>query len=53
MSFVLACRECGSNDVALGSPANDDVQIACRECGYVLGTWGELKAQVSSEQDAS
>lgn len=53
MSFVLACRKCGSNDVALGSPANDDSQIACRECGQILGTWGELKARVFRDQDAS
>ena len=42
----LSCAECGSNRIDIPAEASDDRPVVCGDCGHVLGSIGEVKAQV-------
>ncbi len=47
MRIELSCRLCGENHFTLEAADTDSSIVACRECGHVMGTLGELKEEVA------
>jgi len=42
----LTCRKCGSNRIAFNQAVSDACEVLCEECGYRVGTYGELQQAV-------
>jgi hypothetical protein len=49
MRIHLSCRACGGNSFAIDDAEGDASTIGCRECGHVIGTLGQVKAQVARQ----
>ena len=52
MTINLSCKTCGSNRIAFNHAVSDACEVACEDCGSVVGTFGDLK-QLVTEQLAS
>jgi hypothetical protein len=42
----FVCDECGSAAFTLPRRLKDESPVACAECGAVLGTWAERRAEI-------
>jgi hypothetical protein len=42
----FVCDECGSAAFTLPGRLDDDSPVTCAECGAVLGTWAERRAEI-------
>jgi uncharacterized Zn finger protein len=49
MRIEINCAVCGSNNFELADAHTDDCTVSCADCGHILGTMGELKAQLAEE----
>ena len=45
----LSCPTCGSNRIAFNHAVSDACEVACEECGARVGTYGDLKRQVTEQ----
>jgi len=49
MRIEINCAVCGSNNFKLAHVQTDDCTVSCADCGHIIGTMGELKAQLAEE----
>ena len=49
MRVELSCAVCGGNNLGLDEAETDSSEIACRDCGHEVGTFGQVKAIVLPE----
>ena len=43
MGRQFSCSVCGSASIRAPQQIADDATIVCGGCGYLIGTWAELK----------
>jgi hypothetical protein len=48
MTVQFTCPICGGASIAGPEACVDQAEIACGNCGNVLGTWGEFRERVRS-----
>jgi transcription elongation factor Elf1 len=45
LSVTFECKECGGTILTVPDDATDDSPVSCKSCGFVFGSFGDVKAK--------
>jgi hypothetical protein len=45
----FSCEQCGGNSFTLDEAADDSSDVHCRDCGFMVGTLGKLRALLAAQ----